>query len=369
MKLIILKNNLKQAIDSVGRAVGANLNLPILGNILIKAGNNQIKLSATNLELAITKTIFGKVVEDGGVTIPYGVLANIVNNISNERINLEAKQNNLLVKTDNYEATIQGISENEFPIIPKIKEGKEALEINSTIFKETLEKVIIAAGMSELRPEISGVLLIVEPSEIKLVATDSFRLTEGKISGGQFKNNFEKGFKLIIPLRTAQELLKVIKEEEPVLIYLDNNQILFKTKDLEMISRLIEGAFPDYEAIVPKNLATEILVKRDEFINAVKLVSSFTSKVNDIRLKTEGKKILEVYSSDSALGENKYIISAKVSGPDIELRFNSRFLLEGIKIGKSEQIFLGFNGENKPAFIKSPEDTSYYYIVMPIRQG
>lgn len=368
MKLIILKNNLKSGLDSVGRAIGSNLNLPILGNVLIKTLNNQIKLSTTNLELAITKNVFGKVVEDGGITVPYGVLANIINNINSERINLESKQNNLLIKTDNYEATIQGISENEFPIIPKIKEGREFVEISAAVLKESLEKVIIAAVMSELRPEISGVLFINEHPEIKLVATDSFRLAESKILNTQFKNSFEKGFRLIIPLKTAQELLKIIKDEDLVSIYLDNNQILFKTNDLEVISRLIDGNFPDYEAIIPKSVATEILIKRDEFINAVKLISSFTSRISDIRLKTEGGKVLEAYSNDNALGENKYLVPAKITGPDVELSFNPRFLLEGLKTNKSEQVYLGFNGENKPAFVKTPGDVSCFYIVMPIRQ-
>lgn len=368
MKLIVLKNNLKAGLDAVGRAIGTNLNLPILGNILIKAESNQIKFSATNLELAITKTVYGKIVEDGTITVPYSVLSNIISNLTSERVNIETKHNNLRVTTDNYEATLQSTPDNEFPIIPKLKETKEFIKLNSTVFKDAINKVVVAAGISDLRPEISGVLLIGEQSMIKLVATDSFRLAECKIIKNQFTNTFEQEVKAIIPLKTTQELVRVIKDDEDMTIRIDGGQILLQTGDTEVVSRLIDGKFPDYEAIVPKGTDTEILVSREEFVGAVKLTGSFTSRVNDVRIKIKDKKAIEIYSSDSSLGENNYLIPAKITGEPTELAFNWRYLLDGAKTISSKQIVLGLNNNNKPALVKSPEDTSCFYVLMPIRQ-
>jgi DNA polymerase-3 subunit beta len=368
MKLVVLKNNFKAGLDAVGRAIGTNLNLPILGNILIKTEANQIKFSATNLELAITKLIYGKVVEEGATTIPYSVLSNIISNLTSERVNIETKQHNLRIKTDSYEAMLQGMPINEFPIIPKLKESKEQLRLNSTVFKEALGRVVVAAGISDLRPEISGVLLSGEQSSLKFVATDSFRLTEARIPKNQFTNTFEQGFKVIVPLKTTQELLRVVKDDEEVVVRIDGGQVLFQTGDTEVVSRLIDGKFPDYEPIIPKSVDTEVLVSREEFMGAVKLTGSFTSRVSDVHIKIKDKKILEVYSSDSALGENNYIIPAKVSGEPIELAFNWRYLLDGVKILPGKQVGLGLNNNSKPTLIKSPDDTSCFYVLMPIRQ-
>lgn len=369
MKLIILKNNLKNGLDAVGRSIGSNLNLPILGNVLIKTENNQIKFSTTNLELAITKTIYGKIIEDGSITVPYNVLSNIISNLTSERVNIDTKQQNLQIKTDSYEANLQSMPVTEFPIIPKLKETKEHLKLNSTVLKEALDRVIVAAGISDLRPEISGVLLIGEQSMLKLVATDSFRLAEAKINKTQFTNTFlEQGFKVIIPLKTAQELLRVIKDDEDLSIEIENGQVLFQTNETEIVSRLIDGKFPDYEPIIPKSIDTEVLVGREELMGAIKLTGSFTSRVSDVRIRIKDKKVLEIYSNDSSLGENNYTIPAKVTGENIELAFNWRYLLDGIKIPSGKQVVLGLNSGNKAALIKSPEDTSCFYILMPIRQ-
>src|SRR3989344_7734986 len=158
MKLIVLRNNLKDGLNAVERASLESANLPILKNVLLKTFNNKIQLSATNLELAVTRFISGKIIEEGSLTVPLGTLLSIVNNTNSERINLEAENNTLKFKTDNYEAVIQGLPEEEFPIIPKIENNKNYLQINPELFKDNLLKVVSAVQVSEIRPEISGVL-------------------------------------------------------------------------------------------------------------------------------------------------------------------------------------------------------------------
>jgi DNA polymerase-3 subunit beta len=368
MKLIILKNNLKVGLDIVGRAVGSHLNLPVLGNVLIKAANNQIRLSATNLELAISKNIFGKIVEEGSLTIPYATISSIVNNLTSERVDLETnKQNGLIIKTDNYQAVIQGIPEEDFPIIPKVEKQEGVVEVNSLALKEGLDRVIVAGEISDLRPEISGVLFAVETTGLKLVATDSFRLAEARISSDNLKIKIGQGIKFTLPLRAAQELSRIIKEEEEAVFYLDQNQFLFQTKEIEFISRLIEGKFPDYEAIIPKTTETEVILKREELVAALKLAGVFVGRVSSVNLRIKDKKVVEVSSKDPAIGENAYLIPAKVNGPPSEVSFNWRYLMDGLKGGDTEQVILGLNHEDRPTVIKNPGDDSYLYLLMPIK--
>ncbi len=369
MKLIVLKNNLRNGLEAVSKAIGNNANLPIISNVLIKTVDNKVKIIATNLEIAVAAVISGKVIEDGSLSVPHDVLLSIVNNLSSERINLEVKNNNLAISTDNYEALIQGIAESEYPIIPKIKDEKEYVEINGSELQESLNKVIIAAGANELRPEINGVLLVVESSVIKLVATDSFRLAEAKIGEGRFKNHLSEGFKVIIPLKTAEILSKMQKGsgDNQIAIYFENNQILVRTEGVEMISRLIEGKFPDYEAIIPKSVASEVAVSREELVNALKLANSFALRVKDVKLRSKDKKVLEVYSSDTSLGENKYLIPGKISGEGFESTFNLKYLLDGVRAEDTETIYLGINEDNKPALIKTPNNVNYFYILMPVK--
>ena len=197
MKLIILKNNLKDGLIVAEKGINENTNLPILKNVLIKTYNNKIQISATNLELGISKLISGKIIEEGGLTIPFQTFYSIVNNINSDKINLETKNNNIIFKTDNYEAKLQGLSEDDYPIIPKIENSDKFIEFNTELFKEALGQVITSAQISEIRPEISGVLFDYQITIIKLVATDSFRLAEKTIYNNQYTSNIDKGFKII----------------------------------------------------------------------------------------------------------------------------------------------------------------------------
>ncbi len=370
MKLIILRDNLKLGLDTVGRAVGQNLNLPILGSVSISAQGNQVRLVATNLELTITKNISGKVVESGNVIIPYQPLSNIVNNSLSERINIETtKQGGVTVRGDSFEANLQLANQDEFPAPPQVspKEGAGTISITSSALSEALGRVVIAAEASNLRPEISGVLFSGELSVLKLVATDSFRLAEARVSGQQFKNNLGEGFKFTIPLKAAQELIRILKDEGDVSFFTEKNQLFVATEDTTLNSRLIEGTFPDYEAIIPKQIDTEIILDRNELSGALRLSSAFASHTNDVKVKVKDKKVLEIYSSDSAVGENNYLIPAKITGPETEAAFNWRYLLDGLRGGTSKDVFLGLNGSERPAIIKNPEDESYLYILMPIK--
>ncbi|MFH1759040.1 MAG: DNA polymerase III subunit beta [Patescibacteria group bacterium] len=277
------------------------------------------------------------------------------------------KDNNFIFKTDNYEAKIQGLKDDEFPIIPTVK-SKESIEISPVVFKKAVSQVISAAHISEIRPEISGVLFDYQVTLLKLVATDSFRLAEKTINEKEFKSTFNHGFKAIIPLKTIQEVVRIFDNDQPINIFIDDNQILFKNDTLEVISRLIDGEYPDYQQIIPKNIETELVVNRDNFSNAIRLVSTFSGKNNDVNLSVKNGKVMEVYLANQLLGENNYLIPTKVSGSDFEgISFNYRYLLDGLKAFDSNELIFGVNNHNKPAVIKSSDDSSHFYILMPIK--
>ena len=370
MNLIILKENIKEGLMSLERVVTENSTLPILKNILIKTESGKVKLSATNLEIGITATLFGKILEEGIITVPFKALYDLVINSDSDRITLETEDNNILkIKGENYEAKLQTLNSDEFPIIPKIEQKSHTFEIETSILKTALSEVVIAAQISEIRPEISGVLFDFQISLLKFVATDSFRLAEKTLDHTHFKTNIEQGIKIIIPLKTVQEIIRIFPESKPITIYLEPQQIMIKNDSLELISRLIDGNYPEYEQIIPKTAETELILKKENLVNALKLVSTFSGKNNDIHLQVkEGSKTLELYSRNQNLGENNYLIPVKIKGTEVkEVVFNWRYLLDGLKPIKNENIILTINGTNKPAILKSPDATNYFYILMPIK--
>jgi len=256
----------------------------------------------------------------------------------------------------------------DFPIIPKIEVKNEYIEIKGDILKESILSVMSAAQISELRPEISGIMIDIEGDIMKFVATDSFRLAEKTIYNTDFTNNFESGFKIIIPLKPAQEIVRIINDKETIKIYSNGNQLMIQNNDITLVTRLIDGKFPDYTSIIPKNTTTVLEISRTELISALKLVSSFSSKNNEVIFKIiPEQKLIEVYSADNLLGENKYLIPAKITGEALNISFNWRFIIDGLKNINTETINIGLQGDIKPSIIRWPQDNSYLYIVMPIK--
>lgn len=371
MKLIILKNNLIVGLNSVERAIGDNVNLPILKSFLVQTEGNKIVLTSTNLELVVKYTVSGKIMETGSLTIPFAVFNNIIKNLNSDRVTLENKEEKLAVSSDNYEAIIQGQGTQEFPIIPSIQNTKESITLKISDFKELLSSVVVATQHSDIRPEISGVCLQGAYDTLVFVATDSFRLAEKKVSPNQFKSSLNQELSAIIPLKTAVELLRVLNPEDDndsVEILVDPSQILFRTNTQEITSRLIDGRFPEYQPIIPKETQNEVVVNRAELTQAVKLTSAFSGRLGGVILKSgDTKKFLEIYAADDSLGENRYRLPIKLKGNGFAVSFNWRYLLDGLRIYKSEEVVLGVGAADRPATVKSINDPSLIYVLMPIK--
>ena len=370
MKIICLQENFKKGLIDVSGITGKNLTLPILNNILLSADKKQLKLSTTDLEMAITSQIPCKIEKEGSITIPAKLLVNFINNLPNKKIDINIKNNTVFLKCENYNSSIKGLDAKDFPIIPKIK-NEAILEIDSYEFKSALEQVIGFVSVSDIRPEISGVLFnFNNGKKIKLVATDSFRLGEKTLNIKEIKIKKDEIKSIIIPYKTIQELIRIISNQEKSIlkISIENNQILFSLPETQIISRLIEGNYPSYQQLISKQFDTTIILKRDDLTKAVKIGSFFSSKINDIRFKINSKKSsVEVFSQDIELGENSSEISGEIKGKDLEIIFNHKYLLDGLNNIDTEKIIIGFNGEVSPGIIKPEGREDFIYVIMPIK--
>lgn len=370
MYIISLQENLKQALNITGKIIGRNLTLPILNNLLLITENNKLKISSTNLEIGINCWVPSKINQKGSITVPARLISDFINNLPNRKIELRVKGKQLEIKSEKLKAVLKGLSADDFPIIPKIK-AKPIIKIEPHILKQCLSQVVEMASASESRPEISGIFVKFEGDSIKFTATDSFRLAEKNINLNSNSNKKSEEKSVIIPQRTIQEIIRILNEKEfdhGVKVVLASNQILFDFDYAQVVSRLIEGQYPDYQQIIPNSFNTEVIVNRQEIINNIKIASLFSGKINDIKISINpSKSLIEISSKDVDIGENKSQIKAETKGKPVEIIFNYHYLLDGLNNILSDKIVFGFNNEDKPVVVRPVGDLTYTYVVMPIR--
>lgn len=365
MKLICLQGNLKNSLVFTQGIAGHYLTLPILNNILIKAEKSGLKISATNLEMALTIETTAKVEKTGSLTVPAKILSNLVAGLANKKFTIETKANNLLIKVPNYQATIKGLPAKDFPIIPQV-EKKYSFKISASLLRNGLINVINSVALTDTRPEISGVLFDFANSSIKLVATDSFRLAERKLNIGSGK--LKEVSQVIMPAKTIQELIKILAVyNKDVKVIMGGSQVLFSCQNIQLISRLIEGKYPDYQEIIPEEFQTRVELDKKEFLEVVKIISLFSSKINDLTLLVDPKKSqIEISAQNVDLGANQANLSAETEGQPVKLVCNFRYLLEGLNNITSSRVFIGLNGPAQPFVLQGSGQKNFLYLIMPL---
>jgi DNA polymerase III subunit beta len=380
MKLSSLQENLKAGLFAVSHVAGKNVNLPILNNVLIEAMDANIRLIATNLEIGVVARIRGKIEEEGSFTVDSKIIADYVSLLPNKKVEIEQKGNELLVKSDNYKTKIIGQSAEDYPLIPSV-DRQSSYSANIEDFKKSLSQVIFAVSNSETRVELSGVFFSFEGDKLVLAATDSYRLAEKttslKINGK--KENIENK-KIIVPSKTLHELIRILSlgkeddvlegEKNEIIFYISDNQILFTFGNIELVSRLIEGQYPDYKQIIPPVSKTKALVNKNEFLRAVKASALFSrSGINDINLDLpSGKNKLIISSASGQTGENITELEAEVGGEDNGVVVNFKYLLDGLNSMESDNIKIEIIDSNTPCIVQPEKDKNYLYIIMPIKQ-
>jgi len=380
MKLTCTQENLNKALTIIGKIVNRNATLPILNNFLLEADKGRIKLSSTNLEMGINYWIGGKISEEGKITVPTRLFSSFIANLPNQNIKISQTGNNLKLSCDNYKTEIKGISADDFPLIPKIESGFE-IEVKKILFKEALIQVLPSVSISESRPEITGVLMSfsrLKKNELVLTATDSYRLAEKvvKLNGKNKENNdfsLNEKKSLIIPRNTAQELSRILDngDDEKLKIIFSESQILFDCGNVNLISRLIEGQYPDYQQIIPTKFKSEIIIDSEEFQKAIKISSLFSDlRTNSVFLKTSNEeKILEVKAEAGEVGKNISKIPVQVKGEEIEIVFNHHYLMDGLNSIKAKEVVVKMNDSGSPAVMSAAndKDNDFLYLIMPVR--
>lgn len=364
MNIICTQENLKQGLLTAGRIISPNNTLPILNNILLKTENGLLNISSTNLEVAVSTHIRCKIEEEGGVTVFGKTITELINNLPNKNITLQSKDNQLDIKTENYHTSLKTLPIDEFPIIPEIEE-REKITVLAQDLKNSINQVVFAASLNQTQPEISGILLSIEDKTVTIAATDRYRLAEKKI----VLNKSYESQQVIVPQKTILELSRVIGSSlENVEILISSNQVSFYINNTQIISRLIDGQYPDYKQIIPEEFLTTIHTKRQDFISSLKAGAIFSQGNNSVKFDYSAEKqILTVTSEASDLGKSQVDLPSEVTGGSGELLLNHKYVLDCLNSIDAENIIIKIINDSAPSIILPDKGSDYMYLVMPIK--
>jgi DNA polymerase-3 subunit beta len=365
MELTVTQENLARALNAVGRVASTKTQLPILSNILLRTDKNRLLVAATNLEIATTQYIGAKVTKPGAITIPARLVSEFISNLPGGSIELKVINDNLHIKSNNYSSIINGVIADDFPELPTINESSSIrYSVKTEDFKQAVSQTIITASNDSTRPVLTGVYWHSFEGELVLAATDGYRLSERKL----VKTTSE--ISAIIPTQTLQEVLRTIVDDgEEVDILFDETQVRFRINEAEIISRLIDGNFPDYRQLIPKKSDISVTIDKTEFIRVVKIAGLFARESGgSITLTADDeKKNLSIHSIASQLGENTSEAPATVKGAG-HVTLNSRYLTEALAVIEGDEIEFSFSGKITPCVLTSTnKDTNYYHIIMPLK--
>lgn len=365
MKIECDVKKIKEAISQTERMIGKNLTLPVLNSILLIASGKTLKLRATNLSLGIEVEIPVKIEQEGTTAIWGQVLGEIFSNVyQNESVFIEEENGNLLIKTKKSKIKLKGQPYEDFPTIP-IVSGKK-FEIDAKKFIDGIKSVYYSSSPSEIKPEISSVYVYSNENNLTFVSTDSFRLAEKKI---KTKDN-EEIPGILIPYKNIPEILRVFGDmSKNITVCFNKNQISISSDGVYFTSRVIDGSFPDYNQIIPKEFKTEVVVLKQDLLNALKLSNIFSDKFNQVNLIINPKgKIFELSSSNNDVGENKTQLDATLSGELVELGFNYKYFIDCFQSINSDSISIKINGAQKPIIVSGVSDNSFLYLIMPMNR-
>lgn len=364
MKLSCNQEKFNKSLNIVNKIIGTRGTLPILNNILLSTDKGRLKLASTDLEIGITTWIGAKIDQDGSITVPAKVLTDFISTNDDEKIDIVLTDTTLELKSNKYQAHIKGIEATEFPLIPEVKSEK-LISLPVKSFQEAIRKILFACAIDETRPVLTGVYLSIEKDIIKIASTDSYRLAEATLKLEQISS---KNISVIIPNRTMSELGRILSVvSKNIDIYLEENQILFVLDDTQIISRLIEGNFPDYKQIIPKEHSSHFELSTSELTKTVKMASFFAREsANNIKLNFSKDELL-VSAVSPQLGDNVSKIMIKSEGEDLDIAFNAKFVLDILNVLDEEDVVIEANGKLQPTIIRSKKDKKFIYVVMPLR--
>ncbi len=370
MKLSVMQENLARGLQVVSRAVSTRSTLPVLNNVLLRTEDGGLKLTATNLEIGMTYWVPGKIDGDGAVTVPARLLTDIVNSLpANEVVSLELQAHETLhVQAGRFETHIKGIDAEEFPAIPTAGE-RPTTRISQNVLRGALAETTFAAATDEARPILTGVLARFEGDKLTLAAADNYRIAVKTIP----VLDAVEETSIVIPARSLHELSRILAEtDDPVDVVLSpsRNQVLFHLEGVDLVSRLIDGQFPNYQQVLPKGHTTRATVERNELLKAVRLASliaSSSANIVKLHIGSDTEAGLTV-SAAADIGDNEGQVEAQVEGDGTTIAFNARYLLDVLTNVSVDQFSIELNGPLSPGVFKPANDgQQYVHVVMPVR--
>jgi DNA polymerase-3 subunit beta len=375
VKITCKQQDLSRGLTAVSHAVSNRSTLPILSNILLATDQGRLKLSATNLEIGINCWVDAQISEEGSTTVPAKLLTDLVNRLPQAPVDLAVADDShtLSVKGQGSNANIKGMDASEFPLIPSAEGGEPPVMLDAVLLKEMIAEVAFAAADDDTRPVLTGVLVQVSDEKITFAAADAFRLA---VRVAPLPGDDHPRGDILIPARTLTELARILPAEGPVemIVTPNRSQVLFHTPQLDLVSRLIEGAFPNFRQIIPKEHSTRAVVETKLFAEAAKRAELFardSSNITRVKINPGGHDGLEpgavtVEATAEELGDNTSIISAAVDGPEMQIIFNVKYLSEVLAVIGSSEVALEANAPTKPGVIRPVGEHDYTYVIMPM---
>jgi DNA polymerase-3 subunit beta len=362
MKLKVTQENLNKALGLVARVANSRGTLPILSNVLLKIEGNRLSISATNLDIAISCQLGAQVQTEGSLTVPARLLQDFINGLPTGVIELEQEDQRLKLTTESYKSTINGVSAEEFPVMPAIDKGV-SWKIPGPILKKGLQQVLMAASNDESRPVLTGVLFHVVDGMLYMAATDSYRLAEKRLIPTKTDT------KLLIPATALHDVLRIIADHTgDVEVVHDEQQVQFRAADVELVARLIEGNYPDYRKLIPAAFSTTAVLPRADLVNITKVSSLFAreSAGSIVVSVDEPSESIWIHAVASQLGENNATLKVEAKGSG-SITLNSRYLLDGLQAMDAKNVQLGFNGKLEAVMLSETETDDYLHIIMPLK--
>lgn len=376
MQVSCLQENLAKGLSIVGRAVASRSTLPVLSNVLVATDNGQLKLSATNLEIGINCWVGAKVIQEGAITIPARLLGDFVNSLPPERIDLKLDESTqtLNMRCARFESNIKGIDAQEFPIVPTAANGGDAvIKLEPSSLRAIIDQVVFAAATDESRPILTGVLVQFNEDNLTMAAADGFRLS---VKATSLKQNFGDTMEVIIPARALMELGRITGDQEQpveVIITPARKQILFHLQDIDLVSQLIEGKFPDYNQIIPKGYATRSVMDTSSFLKAVRVSHLFardSANIVKLEITPTGDELMNgritLVATSAELGDNVADVDASIEGNPMEIAFNAKYLIDVLSIIDSPQVILETSAASSPGVLRPIGDDKFTHVIMPM---
>lgn len=365
MKLECRSLDIKNAISQTERITGKNLTLPVLNSILLIASQKMLKLRATNLSLGVEVEIPAKIEKEGMLAISGSVLNGIFSNVfQDESISLESIDGNLLIKTKKNRLKLKGQPYEDFPTIPRITGTN--FEIEAKRIVDGIKSVYYSSAISDIKPEISSVFMYTNEDGLVFVSTDSFRLAEKKVK----VKGLEEITGILIPSKNISEVLRIFGEFRGVMkVCFNKNQISFSSDGVYLTSRVVDGIFPDYKQIIPKEVTTNATLLKQDLLNALKLSNVFSDKFSQVNMKIAPKsKVFELSSSNNDIGENKTLLDTALTGEEVELSFNYKYFLDCFQSITTDSLSIKLSGPSRPIVISPVGDVSFTYLIMPMNR-